>query len=100
MFFRYMKRRCEFLDNLPAFNYNNGGGEYVKDDQGRYTCTNTKQLGSTLMRTMLKEVSDFCDPAIKANWSSQPHQQVTEYHQNANYAYSLIVRFKVYAYRP
>ena len=74
---RYMKRRCEFLDNLPAFNYNTGGGEYTIDEQGKRILTNTQRLGSTLMRTMLKEVGDFCDPAIKANWSMQPHQQVS-----------------------
>ena len=71
-----MKRRCEFLDKLSAFNYNNGGGEYITDRQGERILTNTRKLGSTLMNTMLKEVSDFCDPAIKANWSMKPHQQV------------------------
>ncbi len=70
---RYMKRRCKFLDNLPAFNYNTGCGEYVK---GR-RITDTRHLGSTLMETMLKEVSDFCDPAIKEGWSQRPHQQVS-----------------------
>jgi len=71
-----MKRRCEFLDNLPSFNYNSGGGEYSTDEHGNRFLTNTQQLGSTLMRTMLREVSDFCDPAIAENWSTQPHQQV------------------------
>ena len=73
---RYMKRRCEFLDSLPAFNYNTGGGEYLVNKQGHKVLTSTQQLGSTLMRTMLKEVSDFCDPKIKDNWSMEPHQQV------------------------
>ena len=73
---RYMKRRCNFLDNLPAFNYNTGSGEYKEDEQGKGV-TDIKQLGSTLMRTMLKEVSDFCDPTINYdNWSKKPHQQV------------------------
>ena len=76
-----MKRRCEFIDNLAAFNYNTGGGEYieVEDEKGnkrRGRLTDTRQLGSTLMKTMIKEVSDFCDPAIKDNWSLKPHQQV------------------------
>ena len=80
-----MKRRCEFLDTLPAFNFNTGAGEYLHDKQGKRVRTNTKQLGSTLMMTMLKEVEDFCDPAIKENWSLKPHQQVkvqaAEHHQ-------------------
>ena len=60
-----MKRRCEFLDCLPAFNYNNGYGEY--DDEG--TKSKTTQLGSTLMNAMLNEVRNLCDPTIKENWS-------------------------------
>lgn len=72
-FLRYMKRRCEFLDQLPFFNYNTGAGIYIKETASQ---TNTRQLGSTLMRTMLQEVSDFCDPGIKENWSLKPHQQV------------------------
>ena len=73
-----MNRRCVFLDNLPAFNYNTGGGEYFKDQEGKRERlpTDTKQLGSTLMETMLREVEDFYDPAIKNNWSLKPHQQV------------------------
>jgi len=71
-----MKRRCGFLDTLPAFNYNTGGGEYIIDELGQRIRTNTKQLGSTLLNTMLKEVEDFCDPDIKENWSLKPHQQV------------------------
>ena len=80
-----MNRRCDFLDNLPAFNYNRGVGEYLKDQKGKYITdekgkrmvTDTTQLGSTLMTTMLKEVENFCDPDIKKNWSIKPHQQVT-----------------------
>lgn len=71
-----MRRRCAFLDTLPAFNYNSGLGEYIQNEQGRKFTTDTKRLGSTLMGTMLKEVSDFCDPAIKENWSLKAHQQV------------------------
>ena len=72
-----MERRCKFLDALPAFNYNTGVGEYLLNEQKKQVRTNTRQLGSTLMKTMLKEVQDFCDPAIKENWSLKPHQQVT-----------------------
>ncbi len=71
-----MKIRCAFLDNLPAFIFNSGFGEYVKNELGNMVATDTRQLGSTLMSTMLREVSDFCDPDIKANWSLKPHQQV------------------------
>lgn len=71
-----MKRRCDFLDRLPAFNYNTGSAEYLTNEFGVKTATNTQQLGSTLMHTMLGEVSDFCDPSIKENWSLKAHQQV------------------------
>ena len=74
---RYMNRRCSFLDTLAAFNFNMGEGEYVTNEQGKQVCTDTKQLGSTLMTTMLREVKDFCDPDIKRNWSLKPHQQVS-----------------------
>ena len=74
---RYMKRRCQFLDSLPTFNYNTGGGEYTTDEEGRKILTDTKQLGSTLMKAMLKEVSDFCDPDIKKKWRLKSHQQVS-----------------------
>ena len=68
-----------FLDSLPGFNYNLGQGEYIFDDQGQRRANNTRQLGSTLMKTMLNEVKDFCDPDIKDNWSHKPHQQVYTY---------------------
>lgn len=70
-----MKRRCAFLDNCPAFNYNGGATEYVGEG-GQKRKNDTSQLGSTLMDTMLKEVSDFCDPIIRENWSLKPHHQV------------------------
>ena len=72
-----MHRRCSFLDTLSTFNLNMGEGEYVTDEHGKKGPTDTKQLGSTLMDTMLKEVAEFCDPAIKEYWSLKPHQQVT-----------------------
>ena len=64
-----------FLDNLPAFNYNLGYGEYVTIN-GKRQRTDTRHLGSTLMETMLKEVADFCDPSTKEGWSQKAHQQV------------------------
>ena len=71
-----MKRRCAFLDQLPAFNYNSGYGEYYMDASGKKMTSDTRELGSTLMSTMLQEVVDFCDPEIKENWSLKAHQQV------------------------
>ena len=68
-----MKRRCDFLDRLPAFNYNMGGGEYISPETKEYT--DTTKLGSTLMEAMLSEVSDFCDPSIKKKWAIKAHQQ-------------------------
>jgi len=73
-----MKCRCSFLDNLPAFNNNTGEGEYFITEQGKRVPTDTRQLGSTLMTTMLREVEYFCDPGIKKNWFLKPHQQVTQ----------------------
>ena len=72
----YMYRRCSFLDNLPAFNFNRGRGEYYQTTSGEEKCSDTRELGSTLMKAMLREVSDFCDPDIKQDWSQRPHQQV------------------------
>ena len=74
-----MVNRCKFLDCFPAFNYNAGFGEYVKNDKGERAPTDTRTLGSSLMKTMLKEVIDFCDSALQANWSLSPHQQVRWY---------------------
>jgi len=72
-----MKRRCEFLDNCPAFNFNAGSSEYLKSDKkGKKKMNDTSQLGSSLMETMLSEVSDFCDPFIRENWALKPHHQV------------------------
>ena len=68
-----------FLDTLPGFNYNTGSGEYIVDDQGQRRANDTRNLGSTLMKTMLNEVKDFCDPDIKENWSHKQHQQVCRY---------------------
>lgn len=67
-----MSNRCQFLDNFPAYNYNHGVGVYDENKQR----TDTHELGSSLMEAMLKEVSEFCDPEVKKNWSHYPHQQV------------------------
>ena len=73
-----MERRCKFLDNFPGYNYNNGYGEYKTNEHGQKRRTDTRHLGSTLMNTMLKEVGEFCDPALKDEWSQKPHQQVSD----------------------
>lgn len=64
-----MKRRCSFLDHLDAFNYNEGLGR----EFGSQKDTDTTNLGSTLMYTMLNEVREFCNPKSKL----KSHQQVT-----------------------
>ena len=74
-----MMRRCHFLDNLPAYNYNTGGTEMITTAKGKKIPNNTHQLGSTLMKSFLKEVSEFCDPDGQADWSKKPHEQVREY---------------------
>ena len=70
-----MKRRCAFLDELPTFNYNTGIGEPLSDGSN----SDTRELGSTLMSTMIDEVTNFCHPSIQQNWSDKPHQQVRMY---------------------
>ena len=71
-----MKRRCHFLDTLPAYNYNTGGSEHVVNTKGKKVANDTRHLGSTLMGAFLKEVREFCDPDCQADWSKKPHQQV------------------------
>ena len=67
--FRYMKRRCWFLDNFPAYNYNTGAG--VREGTGEVT--NTRRLGSMLMEAMLSEAEQFCHPCI---WEGGDYCQV------------------------
>ncbi|KAL5475165.1 hypothetical protein EMCRGX_G027231 [Ephydatia muelleri] len=75
LFIKYMNTRCEFLDHLPAFNYNIGSGFKI-NNEGKQEKTDTTSLGSTLIEAMLDEVSDFCDSDVKENWSTNPHQQL------------------------
>ena len=67
-----MYQRCSFLDNLPAFNFNNGVGAWRDGIP-----TDTTKLGSTLMKAMLQEVNEICDPTTKQNWANKTHQQVS-----------------------
>ena len=68
-----MYRRCSFLDSLPAFNFNHGAG--VRQCDGKLT--DTTKLGSTLMKAMLQEVNEICDPTTNRNWAHKAHQQVS-----------------------
>ena len=75
-----MLRRCQILDSLPAFNYNQGYGEIVLPEYGRIgprKITNTTNLGSTLMTTMLDEVNHLCTSSLKKEWSKNSHNQVS-----------------------
>ena len=78
IFCRYMYRRCAFLDVLPAFCFNEGVGDTTsKLEDGKPVVdktTNTKELGSTLMKAMLSEVKEFYD--THQNWIDKAHHQV------------------------
>lgn len=57
---RYMKRRCEVLENFPGFNFN----------------VTIEKFGSTLMKAMIGEVTVFSDPRNKGKWQSEHAHQV------------------------
>ena len=69
-----MKRRCWFLDNLPAYNYNTGIG--IKRKSGEIT--DTHHLGSTLIAAMIKEAEQFCQPCLNEDGRDY-HQVLTAY---------------------
>ncbi len=69
-----------FLDSLPSFNFNNGGGNYISNE-GQQISTDTSKLGSTLMATMLEEIESFCKPFATTNSNTKPHNQVILYHK-------------------
>ena len=73
-----MYRRCKFLDKCPGFNFNMGKGEVFKRKQLKKnpTFTNTEHLGSMLMKTMLEEVTVFCNPEVTKKWANPEYQQV------------------------
>lgn len=69
-------RRCVVLDSLSAFVDDTQTGvtmEPFVDESGQSVRTNTSELASTLMGTMLDEVNNFCH---QENWSNKLHQQV------------------------
>ena len=69
-----MRRRCWFLDNFPAYNYNTGDG--IKMESGEIT--DTTHLGSILFGAMLREAEQFCQPCFNED-SSDYHQVHTVY---------------------
>ena len=79
-FYRYMYRRCKFLDECPGFIFNIGKGEVLKKRQFRKDpiYTNTEHLGSILMETMLEEVKVFCNPEVTKKWANPEYQQVCQ----------------------
>ena len=64
VYLRYRK-----LEETRTLNGRGGPPQLLRSD--------TRQLGSTIMQTMLEEVSNFCDPDIKKNWYSKSHQQAS-----------------------
>ena len=75
LFIRYMLRRCEVLEHLPHFNINTGTELTFDPVTYKKVITNTKHLGSTLMKIMIFEVNQFCDPSYKEDWEMSEHQQ-------------------------
>ena len=53
--------------------------KYTTKDKSRNTI-DTSKLGSTVMETMLREVSDFCQPSRMKDWTTTTKQQVTCHH--------------------
>ena len=75
LFIRYMLRRCEVLEHLPYFNVNTGTGLTFDTVTDKKVITNTRLLGSTLMKIMIFEVNQFCNPSYKEDWEMSEHQQ-------------------------
>ena len=69
-----MRRRCWFLDNLPAYNFNTGVG--IKRESGELT--DTEHLGSAIFGAMLREAEQFCQPCFNEDGSDY-HQVYTVY---------------------
>lgn len=69
-----MERRCKFLDNLPAYNYNQSKGEKISGFFKLRQATDTRRLGSTLLKSMIAEARQLCSSDVKKYGRS--HQQV------------------------
>ena len=75
LFIRYMLRRCEVLEQLPYFNVNTGTELTPDTVTDKKILTNVKLWCSTLIRIMIFEVNQFCDPSYKEDWEMSEHQQ-------------------------
>ena len=76
LFIKYMHRRCQILESLPAFNFNTGNS-FTMEVEGEKKRVSLKNLGSTLMELMLNEVnSTFCCLISSREWSSLEHHQL------------------------
>ena len=73
-----MVRRCQFLENCPALQLNDGTGVPILDENGKNSgkYTDISKLRSTLLKKMLEEVTKFCDRDMVKSWNQQNHQQV------------------------
>ncbi|KAI6653840.1 hypothetical protein LOD99_3342 [Oopsacas minuta] len=76
LFVRYMLRRCNVLESMGNFTFNTGKGIIFDLETEQNMITDTKLLGSTLMKTMIFEVNQFCDPTCKEDWARSEHQQL------------------------
>ena len=73
--FRYMERRCIFLENCPHLRYNQGFRETVRNSEGRVIGErNTTKIRSTLFAIMQEEVRNFCKQS--SSWLFDVHGQV------------------------
>ena len=75
--FRYMIRRCRFLEDCTYLQYNMGVGPCF-DAEGKTTgkFNDIKQLRSVLVDVMKDEVENLCNPTIAKNWELSTHSQV------------------------
>ena len=65
--------------------YGKGGGTYDRKDGRGKERVDTTRMGSTLMQTMLSEVTHFCDPERRDKWS-----KTTETRQQVLYIYTRV----------
>ena len=75
LFICYMLRRCEVLEQLPYFNVNTGTELTSDTVTEKKIVTNVKLWCSTLMKIMIFEVNQFCDPSYKEDWEMSEHHQ-------------------------
>ena len=61
------------MEDCPYLKYNEGVGEPTKDERGG---TDTSQLRSVLLQTMMNEVSEFCKQFSKERQRNEHCHQV------------------------